>query len=171
MSAALGTGKVEMERFNFDIVNDPAQGGGMQEQDLLDKLKKIERLHAGATTPGEMDAAADAIRRIRKRLEEIERTEPPIEYKFKLQDGWNKQLFIALLRRYAITPYRYSRQRRTTVMARLPRSFVNETLWPEYTELSKTLRSYLSEVTDRVIAEAIHAGTAEAEERAGEFLD
>lgn len=85
----------------------------MEEQDLLEKLKKIERLHAGATTPGELNAAAEAIRRIRKRLEETEKVEPSIEYKFKFQDGWNKQLFIALLRRYSITPYRYSRQRRT----------------------------------------------------------
>ena len=143
----------------------------MQEQDLLDKLKKIERLHAGATTPGEMDAAADAIRRIRKRLEEIERTEPPIEYKFKFQDGWNKQLFIALLRRYSITPYRYSRQRRTTVMVRVPRSFVNETLWPQYLELSTTLRDYLEDITDRVIAEGVHGDTQDEEVVADDFLD
>ena len=71
----------------------------MLENELLEKLKKIERLHAGATTLGEMDAAAEAIRRIRKRLEEIEKVEPAIEYKFKFADGWNKQLFIALLRR------------------------------------------------------------------------
>lgn len=144
---------------------------GVLENELLDKLRKIERLHAGATTPGEMDAAADAIRRIKKRLAEIEEVEPAIEYKFKFADGWNKQLFIALLRRYAITPYRYSRQRRTTVMARLPRSFVNETLWPEYTELSKILSTYLTEVTNRVIAQAIHSGTAEEEVRAGDFLE
>jgi hypothetical protein len=143
----------------------------MQEQDLLEKLKKIERLHAGATTPGEMDAAADAIRRIRKRLEETEKVEAPIEYNFNFKDRWNQQLFIALLRRYSITPYRYRRQRRTTVMARLPQSFVDQTLWPEYLELSKTLSTYLSEVTNRVIAEAIHAGTGDAEERAGEFLE
>jgi hypothetical protein len=143
----------------------------MLEAELLEKLKKIERLHAGATTPGEMDAAADAILRIKKRLAEVERVEPPIEYKFKFADGWNKQLFVALLRRYAITPYRYSRQRRTTVMARLPRSFVNETLWPEYLELSKILSTYLTDVTNRVIAQAIHANGAEEEVRAGDFLE
>lgn len=143
----------------------------MLENELLEKLRKIERLHAGATTPGEMDAAADAILRIKKRLAEIEQVEAAIEYKFKFADGWNKQLFTALLRRYAITPYRYSRQRRTTVMARLPRSFVNETLWPEYTELSKILSTYLTDVTNRVIAQAIHSGTTEAEVRAGDFLE
>ena len=45
----------------------------MLENELLEKLRKIERLHAGATTPGEQDAAADAIRRIRKRLADIEK--------------------------------------------------------------------------------------------------
>ena len=34
--------------------------------------------------------------------------------------------FVALLRRYGIQPYRYRGQRRTTVMARLSRPFVNE---------------------------------------------
>jgi len=40
----------------------------MLDQDLLDKLQKIERLYAGATTQGEKAAAADAIARITKRL-------------------------------------------------------------------------------------------------------
>ena len=56
-------------------------------------------------------------------------------------------------------------------MARLPRRFVNETLWPEYTELSKILSSYLTDVTNRVIAQAIHSSTAEEEVRAGDFLE
>lgn len=46
-------------------------------------------------------------------------------------------------------------------MARAPRSFVDETLWPEFVELSRTLKGYLEEVTDRVIAQGIHAVAAE----------
>lgn len=133
----------------------------MQEKDLIDKLRKIERLHAGATTPGEREAAADAIARIKRRLSEVERTERPIEYRFKLNDDWSKKLFIALLRRYGLRPYRYARQRRTTVMVRVPRSFVNETLWPQYLDLSTTLRNYLEEITNRVIAEGVHGDTTE----------
>jgi hypothetical protein len=133
----------------------------MQEQDLIDKLRKIERLHAGATTPGEREAAADAIARIKRRLNEVERTEKPIEYRFKLNDDWSKKLFIALLRRYGLKPYRYARQRRTTVMVRVPRSFVNETLWPQYLDLSTTLRNYLEDITNRVIAEGVHGDTTE----------
>ena len=142
----------------------------MREQDLLDKLSKIERLYAGAATPGEKEAAADAMERIKRRLGETVKIERPIEYKFTLSDGWSKKLFTALLRRYALRPYRYARQRRTTVMVRVPRSFVDETLWPEFLELSKVLQTYLDEVTERVISGAIHANEGEEEVIAGEYL-
>ena len=143
----------------------------MQEQDLIDKLRKIERLHAGATTPGEREAAADAMARIKKRLGEVERLEKAIEYRFKLNDDWSKKLFIALLRRYGLKPYRYARQRRTTVMVRVPRSFVNETLWPQYLELSTTLRNYLEDITNRVITEGVHGDTQDEEVVADDCLD
>jgi hypothetical protein len=41
--------------------------------------------------------------------------------------------------------------------------FVDETLWPEYQEISETLRSYLSDVTDRVVQQVIHQDSSEAE--------
>lgn len=135
----------------------------MREKDLLDKLSKIERLYAGATTPGEKNAAADAIARITKRLKKAAQVDAPIEYKFTLADGWSKKLFVALLRRYGINPYRHSRQRRNTVMARVPRSFVDETLWPEFLELSAVLEDYLADVTDHVISEGIFADGSEEE--------
>jgi len=50
----------------------------MREQDLLDKLGKIERLYAGATTPGEKEAAADAIARIKRRLGEAAKVDQPV---------------------------------------------------------------------------------------------
>jgi len=140
----------------------------MLEHDLLEKLKKIERLYSGATTPGEKDAAADAIARITRRLNETAQVEKPTEYKFTLTDAWSKRLFIALLRRYSIKPYRYSRQRRTTVMARVPRSFVDTTLWPEFLELSAVLKAYLDEMTERVIREGVHTDASEEDVVAGE---
>lgn len=127
------------------------------DSDLLEKLRKIERLYAGAATEGEKIAAAEAIERIKKRLNQTERVDTPIEYKFSLTDDWSKKLFIALLRRYSLKPYRHARQRRTTVMVRAPRSFVEETLWPEFIELSEVLKEYLDQVTERVIREGIHA--------------
>ncbi len=143
----------------------------MREQDLLDKLRKIERLYAGATTPGEKEAAADAIARIKRRLGETAKVDRPIEYKFTLVDGWSKKLFVALLRRYALKPYRYARQRRNTVMVKVPRTFVDETLWPEFLELSDVLQAYLDEVTERVISRAIHADEGEEEIRHEDCLN
>lgn len=140
----------------------------MQENDLIEKLRKIERLHAGAATTGERDAAADAMARIKNRLMAYERTEKAIEHRFKLNDDWSKKLFIALLRRYGLKPYRYARQRRTTVLVRVPRSFVNETLWPQYLELSNTLQGYLEDITDRLIAKGVHGDASEEEVIAGD---
>ncbi len=68
-----------------------------------------------------------------------------------------------LLRRYGIKPFRYRGQRYTTVMARVPSRFVNETLWPEFTEVSKTLRDYLSEVTERIVSQVICQDNSEAD--------
>ena len=133
------------------------------EQKLIAKLKRIEALFSGAKTEGERDAAASARDRIQQLLRARQKVESPIEYKFSLGDRWSRRLFLALLRRYGIRPYRYPRQRYTTVMARVPESFVDETLWPEFKELSSTLGQYLSEVTDRVIGESIFSDHSEAE--------
>lgn len=134
-----------------------------QELKLVEKLKLIETLFAGAMTDGERSAAASARDRIRALLEERQVVEEPTEYKFTLGDMWSRKLFVALLRRYGIQPYRYKRQRRTTVMARVPVSFVDETLWPQFKQLSTTLQAFLDEVTERVISEGIYSDQSEAE--------
>lgn len=139
-----------------------------EERRLVDKLRKIEALFARTGSAGERAAAEDARDRIRRRLDRIERSERPVEYRFALPDAWSKALFIALLRRYGIHPYRYAGQRRTTVMARVTRTFAEQVLWPEYRQLDDTLRSHLDAITRRVIAEAIHGDVADAEERPGQ---
>ena len=136
-----------------------------QEQHLIDKLRKVEALFAGAASDGERDAASYAMERIRERLHRLEATDPPIEYRFTMQDAWSRKLFMALLRRYGIKPFRYAGQRRTTVMAELPKGFVDQILWPEFEELGRELRLYLDQVTERVIAAGVFADQSEAEER------
>ena len=135
----------------------------MDETKLVEKLRLIEALFAGAATDGEKAAAGRARQRILERLRQWEREDPPVEYKFTLADMWSRRVFIALLRRYGIKPYRYTRQRYTTVMARVPEQFVRETLWPEYQQISNTLQQYLSEVTERVVGEVIHQDSSEAD--------
>ena len=136
----------------------------MDESKLIEKLLRIEALHAGATTEGERLAAAAARERILDRLRSLEGVDPPVEFKFSVSDQWSRRVLIALLRRYGIRPYRRYRQKRTTVMASVPKRFVDETLWPEFEAISSTLEQYLDEVTQRVIAEAIHGDSSDAEE-------
>ncbi len=135
------------------------------EQQLVEKLRRIEALHARAGSDGEKVAAQRARQRIQARLKQLAAEEPPIEFRFSLSDQWSRHLFVALLRRYEIAPYRYRGQRRTTVMARLSRSFVNDTLWPEFLELQQTLSAYFDALTDRVIEQALEVKAGEAEER------
>ena len=137
------------------------------EQELRDRLRKITALFEGATTRGERDAAAAAIERVRQSLAAMAQTERPVEMQYTLSDEWHRRLFSALCRRYGLQPYRYKRQRRTTVMVRVPRSFSDNTLWPEYLELTKALNEYLHEATERIIREEVYRDAAEATERAG----
>lgn len=138
----------------------------MKEEDrLIEKLRKIEALFAQPGTEGERLAAGAALERIQSRLEALQRSESSIEYRFTMADSWSQMLFHALLRRYGLKPYRYRGQRRTTVMVKVARSFVDETLWPEFKELSATLREHLDEVTSRIISTAIYRDVSDAEER------
>ena len=134
----------------------------MDEAKLIEKLRLVEALFAGATTEGEQVAADHARQRILERLRSMEAEDPPVEYRFSMGDMWSRRVFVALLRRYGLTPYRYRRQRYTTVMVRVSERFVNETLWPQFEQLSDTLQEYLSEVTDRVVAQVISEDLSEA---------
>ena|SRR5438105_3744396 len=135
----------------------------MNEDELIRKLKLIEALHKGATTPGEKEAAAAALRRIEDRLEHEARAaaDCPITYSFSVSDEWHKQLLMALMRKNGIQPYRYPRQRNTTVRATVSKRFVDEVLWPQYEEMSKELGKYLAEITERVIKTAVHSDFSE----------
>jgi hypothetical protein len=137
------------------------------EQDLRERLRKISALFEGATTPGERNAAAAAIERVKKALAGIEQTERAVEMQFSLPDRWQRRLFAALCRRYGLEPYRYKRQRYTTVMVRAPRSFIDRTLWPEYQEIKGALDEYLNEATERIIREEVFGDAREAPERRG----
>jgi len=136
-----------------------------EETRLIEKLRKIETLFALTTNSGERQAAESALERIRRRLAQLEQAETAIEYRFSLPDGWSKSLFIALLRRYGLKPYRYNGQRRTTVMVKVAASFVDEVLWPQFQEVNRTLCAHLDSVTTRIIHQAIHGGDVNVEER------
>ncbi len=131
---------------------------------LREKLRKIEALFIGASTAGERLAAEAALERVRVRLAELGRRDPPIEMQFSMSDSWSRHLFLALCRRYGLVPYRYHRQRRNTIMVRAPKGFIEQVLWPEFSELDRALKVYLHEVTLRVIREEVYSDASEAPE-------
>ena len=133
---------------------------------LLEKLRKIEALHAGTKVDGEREAAKRAAERIRARLAELRGREREVELLYRLPDPWNRKLFVALCRRYGLVPYREPGRRYSTVIVRAPETFQNKTLWPEFLALGKELDTHRSELTERVIREAIHADVSEASEAA-----
>ena len=131
---------------------------------LRDKLRKIEALFAGAATPGEKAAAGAAAERIRQRLGQTAGKEKSIELKFSIPDVWSRQLFIALCRRYGLRPYRHPRMHRQSILIKAPKSFMEQVLWPEFQELNQALRTYLNDVTLKIIREEVHSDASEATE-------
>lgn len=89
-------------------------------EDLLERIKKIESLILGAKTEGEKQAAISAKERILKKYPELEIHKNPKEYALYTQDNWHKKLLLAICRKYGVKPYRYYRQKYTTVMVQLP---------------------------------------------------
>src|SRR5215212_1544751 len=98
-----------------------------EEERLAEKLRRIEALFARPATEGERLAAGRARERILARLREAEKEDPAVEYRFSLSDRWSRRLFIALLRRYGISPYRYHGQRLTSVTVRVSQKLVRAT--------------------------------------------
>jgi hypothetical protein len=133
------------------------------EEQLRERLRKVEALFLGGATVGERDAAGAAIERLKAKLAETSRLDPPIEMHIRLPDTWSVRLFIALCRRHGLRPYRYPRQRYTTVMIRASKHIFDDVVWRQFTQLHADLRAYLEETTTRLIREAVHSDTADAE--------
>ena len=133
---------------------------------LLEKLRKIEALHAGTRVDGEREAARRAAERIRARLAELRGREQDEVLRYSLPDPWKRKLFLALCRRYGLKPFREHGRRYSTVLLRAPKTFQIRTLWPEFLALSEELHAHLDELTERVIREAIDDDVSEAAEGA-----
>ena len=137
----------------------------MTRDELINKIQKVEALFKSTRSQGEMQAARGALERLQAQLAAT--PQPAVEFKFSMTDPWKRQLFLALIRRHELQPYRRPRQRHTTVMVRLQPKFLDEVLWPEYLQLSQLLHDYLSEATRDVISRAVHRDLSEAAEIPG----
>ena len=137
----------------------------MTRDELISKIHKVEALYRSTQSQGEMQAARGALERLQAQLAAV--PQPAVEFKFCLTDPWKRQLFLALVRRHDLQPYRRQRQRYNTVMVRLQRKFLDEILWPEFLQLSQLLHDYLDEATRDVISRAVHRDLSEAAEIPG----
>jgi hypothetical protein len=135
----------------------------MNREELIEKIRKVEALFGGTEIPGEKQAARSALDRLQAQLAAA--PEPAVEYKFKIDDPWKRQLFVALCRRNNLYPYRLPRQRSATVMVRVSRPMVDQILWPQFLELSKLLHNYLDEATRDIITRGVHGDLSEAPEQ------
>jgi len=120
-------------------------------KDLLEKIQKIEALIAGAQTEGEKDAAISAKDRVLKRYSELKMEEDKIEFTLRTPDSWHKKLLIAICRKYELKPYRYKRQKYTTVMLNVNEKFLYQVVWKEYIEYSDHLEKLAGAITDDLI--------------------
>ena len=84
--------------------------------------------------------------------------------RYSIPDQWSRRLFTALCRRYGLRPFRYARMKRQSVVVRGPRTFLEQTLWPQFAELADALTTYLDEITEKVIREEVHGEAGEADE-------
>ncbi|KKZ14131.1 MAG: hypothetical protein TH68_05630 [Candidatus Synechococcus spongiarum 142] len=128
----------------------------VDEEALRQKLAKVEELFRRAGSPGERAAAAAAINRLYARLDSTSKDEEPeVELKFSLPDRWSLRLFIAVCRKHGVHPYRYGRQRRTTIMARARPGDFKRVIWSEFCQLHDELERYFEEVSDQLITRAM----------------
>jgi hypothetical protein len=127
--------------------------------DIRERLAKLEALFARGATAGERAAAGAAMERLQARVDLAGPVpdEPEIELQYSLPDVWAVRLFVALCRKHGIKPYRYPRQRRTTVMVRVcPKAF-EQTIAVEFQMLHGELTGYFGEMVNHLIANVMRS--------------
>ena len=128
----------------------------MGDEKLREKLAKVEALFQQAGSPGEQVAAGAAMDRLRDRLGSLGANDgPETELRFSLPDAWSVRLFVAVCRKHGLRPFRYARQRRTTVMVRARERHFDRVVWAEFGRLHTELLFYFQDVTDHLITRAM----------------
>ena len=126
------------------------------DRELRAKLAKLEALFRRAGSLGEKSAAGAAIERLQGRLAGAGRQqEPEVELRYSFPDLWSVDLFCAVCRKHGVRPFRYKRQRHTTVMVRVRERQFDRVAWPEYLQLQSELNAYFNDVTDHLISRAM----------------
>lgn len=130
----------------------------MTELETIEALGKIERNFASPVGgAGDNHAAGESIK---SKLREAEARESSVELRFSLTDPMTVKLFLAVCRRYGLRPYQKPGQHRTTVMLRIPPSFSQEILVPEFQQLAEALGLYFRDSVERLIENSVFRDSA-----------
>jgi hypothetical protein len=125
------------------------------EQVLVDSFHSIELKHSGLTEGGAAnEQPAD---RIRARVQEAATATDIQEMQCSTKYDWDALVLHALLKRYGIKPYRYRKQRRSTILVRVSRKVMHEVVWPIYCDVTAALAARFTTVTTSLLP-AIAAG-------------
>ena len=126
------------------------------DEELRAKLAKVEALFRETASAGERAAAEAALDRLHDRIGTPRGDrEPEVELQYSLPDMWSVRLFIAICRKHGVRPYRYARQRRTTVMVRVRERVFDRVVWTEFSRLHTELEIYFTDVADHLITRAM----------------
>lgn len=126
------------------------------EQELIGSFHSIENKYAAVSGQGEI-TADEAKERIIVRLRESASAPDVLELQCNMKNDWETFVFHALLKRYSIKPYRYRKQRKSTILVRASKELMDTLVWPIFMDLTAELHARFTAVTTALLP-AIAAG-------------
>ena len=121
-------------------------------QNILERIKKVEALIAWATSKWEKNAAEATKKRILEKYPQIEILKDITEIKITSLEKSDKKLLKAISRKYWLEPYRYYRQKYSTLIINCNVWFFDEILWPEYIRNRDILDNLVDDITWDIIS-------------------
>ncbi len=103
---------------------------------LGEQFRHIEMKYAGLGA--EAGAGDRAKTQIIARQKELAST-ADLEFRVPAKSEWEAAIFHALLTRYGLKAYRYRNQRKSTILVRVSQRFMDEYLWPIFTDVCREL--------------------------------
>lgn len=113
------------------------------EQALIDSFRSIELKHSGLGAANADRAEA----RIRGRFQDSVLAPDIQEFQFNLKHDWQTFVFHALLKRYGIRPYRYRKQRKSTILIRVSKQIMDDLLWPIFNDVAGGFAARINQMT------------------------
>src|SRR5688572_30557595 len=99
------------------------------EEALAAAFRACEIKHA-SRLGGTVADADEARLRIRAHVQQSQQALDVQEFQCPAMSAWEMLVLHSLLKRYGLQPYRYRKQRKSTVLVRISKGLMNNCLWP-----------------------------------------